>query len=283
MLGLAKKILLANPCGKVADTLFDAADGPTRSTRGFGAGSRTPSRSNFDFSGYFGHGDRPRAHAWLRFSRKTSTSAVSRRIDHRLLAALAQSRSPPGCREYLYIPLGGKSPAASGGLTRTWSSRWLLGRASGTGAFVDLRHLGRPARRAMLGAGEKGPGWRDSTRRVPKSGAHRDPRFVVVLIGWVFFRASSLSKALTYLASMFRPAPRRRRRRTSSPASSTSRITCSRSRLAAIVVWAGRQTWDWTQRLSMPKSRGLFLPLAWLALVVPRRPGVHNPFIYFIF
>ncbi len=51
--------------------------------------------------------------------------------------------------------------------------------------------------------------------------------------------------------------------------------------LAAVVVWAGRQTWDWTQRLSMPKVAVCF-SLAWLALVV-LAVQEYNPFIYFIF
>jgi alginate O-acetyltransferase complex protein AlgI len=47
------------------------------------------------------------------------------------------------------------------------------------------------------------------------------------------------------------------------------------------VVWAGAQTWDWTQRLTLPKVALCFV-LAWLALSALATQE-YNPFIYFIF
>lgn len=46
-------------------------------------------------------------------------------------------------------------------------------------------------------------------------------------------------------------------------------------------MWAGRQTWDWTQRLTLGKAV-LCIALGWLALVVLATQE-YNPFIYFIF
>ena len=51
--------------------------------------------------------------------------------------------------------------------------------------------------------------------------------------------------------------------------------------MAAFVVWAGKQTWDWTQRMTIPKTAACFA-LGWLALVVLATQE-YNPFIYFIF
>ena len=51
--------------------------------------------------------------------------------------------------------------------------------------------------------------------------------------------------------------------------------------VAALVVWTGRQTWDWTQRMTVGKSATCFA-LAWLALIL-LAVQEHNPFIYFIF
>ena len=51
--------------------------------------------------------------------------------------------------------------------------------------------------------------------------------------------------------------------------------------LAALVVWAGKQTWDWTQQMTVPKTAICF-GLGWLALVVLATQE-YNPFIYFIF
>jgi len=51
--------------------------------------------------------------------------------------------------------------------------------------------------------------------------------------------------------------------------------------IAAIVVWFGKQTWDWTQRMTLPKTAVCF-GLGWLALAVMATQE-YNPFIYFIF
>ena len=51
--------------------------------------------------------------------------------------------------------------------------------------------------------------------------------------------------------------------------------------IAALVVWAGKQTWDWTQQMTLPKT-ALCFGLGWLALVVLATQE-YNPFIYFIF
>ena len=51
--------------------------------------------------------------------------------------------------------------------------------------------------------------------------------------------------------------------------------------IAALVVWAGKQTWDWTQRMTLPKTAACFA-LGWVALVVLATQE-YNPFIYFIF
>jgi len=51
--------------------------------------------------------------------------------------------------------------------------------------------------------------------------------------------------------------------------------------LGAAIVCFGRQTWDWTQTLTVPKVLGV-LCLGWLAVVALLTQD-YNPFIYFIF
>ena len=51
--------------------------------------------------------------------------------------------------------------------------------------------------------------------------------------------------------------------------------------IAAVVVWTGKQTWDWTQQLTLPKAAAC-CALGWLALVTLATQE-YNPFIYFIF
>jgi len=51
--------------------------------------------------------------------------------------------------------------------------------------------------------------------------------------------------------------------------------------VAAIVIWMGKQTWDWTQQITWPKT-AVCCGLGWLALAVMATQE-YNPFIYFIF
>lgn len=51
--------------------------------------------------------------------------------------------------------------------------------------------------------------------------------------------------------------------------------------LAALVTWAGVQTWDWTHSITWPKGATI-LALFWVSLLVMATQA-YNPFIYFIF
>jgi alginate O-acetyltransferase complex protein AlgI len=51
--------------------------------------------------------------------------------------------------------------------------------------------------------------------------------------------------------------------------------------IAAVVVWAGPQTWDWTRKLGWAKV-SICLLLLWTSLAALESQE-FNPFIYFIF
>lgn len=51
--------------------------------------------------------------------------------------------------------------------------------------------------------------------------------------------------------------------------------------LAALVVWMGPQTWDWTRVLNSGKV-AVLIALLWLSIIVMTTQA-YNPFIYFIF
>ena len=99
-------------------------------------------------------------------------------------------------------------------------------------------------------------------------------------MGWVLFRASDLSHAAAYLASMCGLG------HAQAGASLLGGILFKpyyllSFALATVVVWGGTPTWDWTQRMTLPKAAVCFA-LAWLALVILATQE-YNPFIYFIF
>jgi len=270
-LGMAKKILLANPCGKIADLAF-GADALHLLDAWYGVVAYA-FQIYFDFSGYsdmaIGLGlmlgfvfpknfDSPyRARTITEFWRRWHMS-LSRWL-----------------RDYLYIPLGGNRRGQGrtylhlaivmllGGLWH--GAAWNFMIWGGIHGLLLMLERFRGGERA----GEKLP----DALRVPRT-------FLLVLVSWVFFRSDTLSEAIAYLGSMVGMAATR-------PATALlSGILYQPYYLltfavAALVVWTAPQSWDWTRRLSWPKALGC-LGLLWLALVAMEIQG-YNPFIYFIF
>ena len=218
-LGLAKKTLLANPCGKIADAAFGASW--IRSIDAwFGAVA-------YAFQIYFGFSDYSDMAIGLGLMlgfifaknfdspyRAESITDFWRRWHISLSTWL---------REYLYIPLGGNRL----GKVRT---------------YLNLMAT------MLLGGLWHGASW----NFVIWGGLHG---------GMLAFERSQGRRAVSGI--LYQPY-----------------YLLSIS-VAALVVWVGAQTWDWTQRLTLPKVALCFV-LAWLALSALATQE-YNPFIYFIF
>ena len=271
MLGLAKKILLANPCGKMADTCFDAGSVGTLDAW-FGAVAYS-FQIYFDFSGYsdmaIGLGlmlgfifaknfDSPyRAESITDFWRRWHISLST------------------WLREYLYIPLGGNR----GKLSRTYANLIITMLLGGLWHGASWNFVIWGGLHGGMLVFERSQGREGFYHNLPKP-LRIAITFVIVMIGWVFFRAADLPRAGAYLASMFglqHAAP---------GAALISGIVYQpyyllSLGLAALVVWLGKQTWEWTQIMTLPKTAACF-GLGWLALVVLSTQE-YNPFIYFIF
>jgi alginate O-acetyltransferase complex protein AlgI len=269
--GLAKKILIANPCGKIADAVF-GANSIGSLDAWFGAVAYA-FQIYFDFSGYsdmaIGLGlmlgfifaknfDSPyRAESITDFWRRWHISLST------------------WLREYLYIPLGGNRF----GVVRTYLNLIATMLLGGLWHGASWNFVVWGGIHGGMLAFERSQRRRSFYHILPKS-VRVGITFLIVLLGWVFFRAANLSRAVDYLASMFglnRALP---------GAALVSGIVYQPYYLlsvavAALVVWAGAQTWDWTQRLTLPKV-GICFVLAWLALSALAAQG-YNPFIYFIF
>ena len=104
--------------------------------------------------------------------------------------------------------------------------------------------------------------------------------FLLVLFSWVFFRAADLPAALRYCRSLVGLGE---------GAASAGLVAgiCWRPyylasfAVAAILVWASPQTWDFTRRLTWPKVAYVLGVFAVALLVLTTQS--FNPFIYFIF
>jgi alginate O-acetyltransferase complex protein AlgI len=270
-LGMAKKVLLANPCGFVADAAFEAGSlGPLDAWTGVLAYAF---QIYFDFSGYsdmaiglglmFGfvfpkNFDSPyRAESLTDFWRRWHISLST------------------WLRDYLYLPLGGNRK----GPRRTYANLAIVMLLGGLwhGAAWNFVVWG-----GLHGAGlalERAAGKRSLYRALPRP-ARVGLTFFGVLLTWVFFRASDLGAAWQYLGAMFglvevQPAAALLAGVLYTPYALASLAA------AALVTWGCPQTWDFTRELSWPRGAWAFGCLA-LALVALASQG-YNPFIYFIF
>ena len=269
--GLSKKILLANPCGKIADTVFDA--GAVAVLDAWYGTVAYAFQIYFDFSGYsdmaIGLG------LMLGFTfpknfdspyRSASITEFWRRWHISLSSWL---------RDYLYIPLGGNRK----GQARTYINLaivMLLGGlwhgASWNFVIWGGIHGGMLALERMRGRSSFYQQWPNAIRV--------GLTFLLVLITWVFFRSADLSRAVTLLGCMVGLG--------SVPPSHyliggliyQPYYLLSIS-VAALATCLRQSTWGWVQNLSVAKIVACLI-LLWISLVFLETQS-YNPFIYFIF
>ncbi len=271
MLGLAKKILLANPCGKIADTAFDAGSVGTLDAW-FGSVAYS-FQIYFDFSGYSDMAIGLGLMLGFVFAKNFDSPYQAESITdfwRRWHISLST-----WLREYLYIPLGGNR----GKLSRTYANLTITMLLGGLWHGASWNFVIWGAMHGGMLAFERSQGREGFYHSLPRA-LRIAITFTIVLLGWVFFRAADLPRAVAYLGSMFGLHG------TQPTAGLLSGIIYQpyyliSIALAAIVVWAGRQTWDWTQQLTMPKAV-VCCGLGWVALIVLATQE-YNPFIYFIF
>jgi len=195
VIGLGKKMILANSCGYVADQVFNSPAGEISTTLAWIGLIAYSLQIYFDFSGYsdmaIGLGRMFGFHFLENFNYPYISKSVSEfwRRWHISLGSWF--------RDYVYIPLGGnrsgpwktyRNLAIVWTLTGVWhGASWtFVAWGAYYGIFIMLE-------RAFLGK------W---LARIPAALAHLFTLFVVV-IGWVFFRADNFPYAIEYLQTMF--------------------------------------------------------------------------------
>lgn len=270
-IGLAKKVLIANPCGKVADVAFDAGSiGFLDAWYGVIAYAF---QIYFDFSAYTDMAIGLGLLLGFAFPKNFDSPYLAKSITEfwrRWHISLSS-----WLRDYLYIPLGGNRH----GSLRTGVNLAVVMLLGGLwhGASWNFVIWGG-IHGIMLGV-ERMQGKDSLYRRLPAA-LRIGLTFGLVLITWVFFRAHDLPTALRYLGSMFGFV---------TPTEAAGLLGgilyqpyyVATVAIAAIITWTAPQTWDWTRTLPPWKvavSLGLFL-LSILILATQ----AYNPFIYFIF
>ncbi len=269
--GLAKKVLLANPCGKIADLAFGAGSlGPLEAWYGVTAYAF---QIYFDFSGYSDMAIGLGLMLGFMFPKNFDSPYRSQSITEfwrRWHISLST-----WLRDYLYVPLGGNRM----GRARMYVNLFIVMLLGGLwhGAAWNFVIWGA-LHGALLGF-ERLRGKTALYGGLPAP-VRVGVTFTIVLIAWVFFRAPDLPQAVRYLGDMLA---------LSDPQEGVRLLAgvvyqpyyLGTFLLAGAIVWSAPQTWDWTRTLTGPRAAAILALLALSAVVLATQ--AYNPFIYFIF
>ena len=269
--GMAKKALLANICGKTADTVFQAESVGTIDAWLGIVGYAF--QIYFDFSAYsdmaIGLGLMLGFVFAKNFDSPYQASSITdfwRRWHISLSTWL---------RDYLYVPLGGNRR----GNTRTYVNLLTVMTLGGLWHGASWNFVIWGAAHGVWLALERSFGnWpiAAATPRVVRTAL----TFVGVCFTWVFFRAETLPQAVDYCGALLHMNSVR-------PESALiggiirqpGYLLCLA--VAGLIAWGCPQTWDFTRRITLPRA-ALALGLFWLSLIALTTQS-FNPFIYFIF
>jgi alginate O-acetyltransferase complex protein AlgI len=271
ILGLAKKVLLANPMGKVADAAF-AAQSLTAPDAWFGVVAYA-FQIYFDFAGYsdmaIGLGRMIGFEFLKNFDAPYRSESITEfwRRWHISLSTLL--------RDYLYLPLGGNRK----GPRRTYVNLAIVMLLGGLWHGAAWSFVVWGAYHGALLAFERRLGKQSPYHRLPRA-ARVTLTFVLVLISWVLFRAETLTDALRYLGAMLGFAEGGVGAMLL-PSLLYSRGTMMLMLLCAILAFERQQAHEWCSDVTWPKALVL-LPILAAALMVMFSQA-FSPFLYFQF
>jgi alginate O-acetyltransferase complex protein AlgI len=270
-IGLSKKVLIANPCGKIADMVFDAG---SRVALDAWYGLIAYSfQIYFDFSAYsdmaIGLGlmlgfvfpknfDSPyHSHSITEFWRRWHISLST------------------WLRDYLYIPLGGNRK----GIWRTYVNLAIVMLLGGLWHGASWNFVIWGGIHGGMLVIERAQGKDAFYKKMPKT-IRIIITYFIVIMAWVFFRTANLPEALLYFRSLFGFAA------VQDGAGLLGGIIYQpyywvTYAMAAVIVWGCPQTWDWTRTITLWKTAPIILTL--LVSLAVLMTQAYNPFIYFIF
>ncbi len=269
--GLAKKVLLANPCGKIADLAFDA--GSLHVIDAWYGVTAYAFQIYFDFSGYSDMAIGLGLMLGFVFPKNFDSPYHSQSITEfwrRWHISLST-----WLRDYLYVPLGGSRK----GPLRTYANLFIVMLLGGLWHGASWNFLVWGGLHGSLLAFERMRGKRPLYGRLPPS-LSVALTFVLVLVTWVFFRAPDLPAAGRYLGSMAGLGEAH------DAAGLLAGIVYQPYYVltfaaAGVVTWTCPQTWDWSRTITPTKA--VAVVVAFMLSAVMLTTQAFNPFIYFIF
>ncbi|MCK5686144.1 MBOAT family protein, partial [bacterium] len=270
-LGMAKKILLANPSGKIADMAFNSANvGFFDSWYGVIAYAF---QIYFDFSGYSDMAIGLGLMLGFVFPKNFDSPYSSRSITEfwrRWHISLSS-----WLRDYLYIPLGGNKKSNR----RTYINLMLVMLFGGLWHGSSWNFIIWGTIHGSFLAIERLAGKKSFYSRMPKLFGITFT-FIIVLFSWVFFRADDLPNSISYIQSMLGF-------NLNVQSDIINQIIIYNPYynfsffLSAVVVWWFPQTWDFTKKITLQKTIWIMFLMVMSVLALITQD--FNPFIYFIF
>jgi len=272
ILGFAKKILLANAMGRIADAVF-AAGAPDALTAWWGLLAYA-GQIYFDFSAYSDIAVGLGRMVGFEIPRNFNSPYRSRSLTefwqrwHMSLSSFL--------RDYLYFPLGGNRYGAR----RSMLNLWLVMLIGGLWHGSSWQFVLWGAYHGMWLAAERGFAKRDGLWAFLPKPLQMAVTFFFVLLSWVPFRADSWASMVAYLRAMFGlgaalPHSQLIRGEVFSPHHVIMVGIC------AFVVTRKTQAWDLARTVTWPKLAWM-LPLFALGLAAMYTQS-SNPFLYFQF
>jgi alginate O-acetyltransferase complex protein AlgI len=272
VLGFAKKILLANPAGNVADAVFNAAQ-PGVLDAWFGVLAYA-FQIYFDFCGYsdmaVGLGRMLGFEYLKNFDAPYLAESITE-LWQRWHISLSSV-----LRDYLYFPLGGNRR----GETRTYVNLAVVMLLGGLWHGAKWNFVVWGAYHGWLLICERRRGKSSLYAQLPRV-LRVGATFVLVLFSWVLFRADDLTAAMHYFGAMFgltavNPASVLLAAELYTP------LHVLVIGLGAALVFQPVQAHEWAQKPQTWARVALLLPLFALSLMVMFSQA-FNPFLYFQF
>lgn len=196
IIGLAKKMLLANTLGAVADQVFASDPVTTHPVTAWIGAVAYALQIFYDFSGYSDMAIGLGRMFGFHFQENFNYPYVARTITdfwRRWHISLST-----WFREYLYIPLGGNRV----GPRRTYLNLSLVFLATGIWHGASWNFIVWGLWHGLFVILERARGLHKNPSGRVRAAAQHVSTLLVVLFGWVLFRADDLSSALAYLRNM---------------------------------------------------------------------------------
>jgi len=273
IMGMAQKVLLANPCGQMADATFDHA-GRSVLDAWWGL-SAYALQIFFDFAGYSNMAIGLGLMLGFVFPRNFDSPYRSLSITEfwrRWHISLST-----WLRDYLYIPLGGNRK----GVHRTYLNLFLVMFLGGLWHGASWTFAVWGTIHGILLMAERAAGMKIAApKNIPLRLLRQAYTLVAVMIAWVFFRSDNIEAAWGYIRSLFGGGV--------VPESSTLIHTLMNDPYHIImwtIAWCcallAPSAWSWTRET----GTGKWMLLAALSVlsVWAMTSQSYNPFIYFIF